>query len=425
MDPKCVDYDVIFVGGINSTALAKFVQQHSWVQGKQLKMAVVSPQSKYVQPQLYFAVCHSHIEKLKLDSGSVNAQVENWSKTELGVNVTKINPMQNNLELSNGKTFNYKALVFAPGLDHSMDHIKGLSELEAEPDSENTFCHMTDTVERASRNFFSGWNNFMGDLMCYSPAFPYKGEGSDFYALYYEHFLRVDKLQGRATPGSRVQYWTPNKKIYQFDYANEVALDECKKRNIDVHFGWEMMEVKRNELNQKIAIMKNVDTGETIEKDFFTGVINPASKPHSLIAESGLADANGMMDVDKYTLQHKKFENVFSFGDAVGFETTRTHTAAIAQNPIIKNNLLRFLQDKECNAVYDGYSYQSLWLGHSYATNFSHMHDFEPATFNHTAPHYGIFSRLYFTRMLDMAASGDKGYSSFVKDQGPPNKSWP
>lgn len=76
--------------------------------------------------------------------------------------------------------------------------------------------------------------------------------------------------------------------------------------------------------------MRNVDTGEVIEKDFFTGCINPTSKPNSLIAESGLADANGMMDVNKYTLQHNKFENVFSFGDAVGFDTTRTHTAAIA-----------------------------------------------------------------------------------------------
>lgn len=167
-------------------------------------MAVVSPNNKYVQPQLYFPVAHSHVEKLKLDSGSVNAQIDNWSKTEIGVNVTKVNPAANTVELSNNKTFNYKALVFAPGMDHSMDHIKGLNELADEPDYENTFVHMTDDVERAHRNFFNGWNNFMGDLLCYSPAFPYKGEGSDFYALYYEHFLRHDKLQGRATPGSRV-----------------------------------------------------------------------------------------------------------------------------------------------------------------------------------------------------------------------------
>lgn len=82
------------------------------------------------------------------------------------------------------------------------------------------------------------------------------------------------------------------------------------------------------------------------------------------------------------------------------------------------------MDDKECNAVYDGYSYQSMWLGCSYATNFSHMHDFEPATLNHTVPHYGIFSRLYFTYMLDAVKNQDKGYTSFKKDQGPPNKTY-
>jgi len=424
IDPKCVDYDIVFIGGINSTALAKFTQQNKQVYDK-LKMAVISPQGKYVQPSLYFPIAHSHIEKLKLDSGSVNAQIENWSKVELGVTATNIDPMANQVTLSNGKVFNYKALVFAPGLDHSMDYIEGLAELDAEPDYENTFVHLLDGPLRCTeRNFFNGWNNFMGDLLCYSPAFPYKGEGSDFYALYYEHFLRIDKMHGRATPGSRVQYWTPNDRIYQFDYANEVALDECHKRGIEVHFGWEMTKVFRNAQNQKIAVMRNVKTGETIEKDFFTGCINPTSKPSPIIAQSGLGDANGMMDVNKYTLQHKKFENVFSLGDAVGFNTTRTHNAAMAQNPVVKNNVIRFLQDKEVNAVYDGFSEQSLWLGNSYATNFSHLHDFEPCTMNHTVPHHGIFSRVYFTWMLDKNTKRDSAYASFDKTQGPPHNHW-
>ena len=41
-----------------------------------------------------------------------------------------------------------------------------------------------------------------------------------------------------------------------------------------------MKEVKYNQLGQKIAIFRNVDTGETIEKDFFSAVINPPSLPH-------------------------------------------------------------------------------------------------------------------------------------------------
>jgi hypothetical protein len=70
-----------------------------------------------------------------------------------------------------------------------------------------------------------------------------------------------------------MQYWTPNKFIYEFSYANEVALEECAKRNIDVMFGWEMTEVRRTETGEKIAIFRNVDTNEVIEKSFFTAMI--------------------------------------------------------------------------------------------------------------------------------------------------------
>ena len=136
----------------------------------------------------------------------------------------------------------------------------------------------------------------------YSPKFPYKGEGSDFYALYYEHMMRQDKLLQLASENARIQYWTPNKEIYKFPYANEVALAECAQRGIDVMFGWEMMSVKHNDIGEKIATFKNVDTGETIEKEFNAASINPPSKPHDFIVKSGLADSNGLIDVNRYTL---------------------------------------------------------------------------------------------------------------------------
>jgi hypothetical protein len=47
------------------------------------------------------------------------------------------------------------------------------------------------------RNYYHGWKHQFGDMMCYHPKHPYKGEGSDFYAFYYEHINRIDKLVGR------------------------------------------------------------------------------------------------------------------------------------------------------------------------------------------------------------------------------------
>ena len=85
-----------------------------------------------------------------------------------------------------------------------------------------------------------------------------------------------------------------------------------------------MIKVQSNEHGQKIATFRNVDSGEIIEKDFFTAVINPPSKPHSELTTSGITNSEGVVDVNPYTLQHKRFENIFAFGDCIGVNTTRT-----------------------------------------------------------------------------------------------------
>lgn len=114
--------------------------------------------------------------------------------------------------------------------------------------------------------------------------------------------MRQDMLQGRTARGAKLQYWTPNKEIYQFPYANEVALEECRKRGIELYFGWEMLSVRNNEYGQKIATFRNVDSGEVIEKDFFTACINPPSKPHQELVDAGITNSEGVVDVNPYTL---------------------------------------------------------------------------------------------------------------------------
>jgi hypothetical protein len=85
-------------------------------------------------------------------------------------------------------------------------------------------------------------------------------------------------------------------------YANEVALDECFKRGIDVQLGWEMIKMHQSEIGEKIATFKNVDTGEVIEHPFQHANINPNSVPHAELVDSGIADHTGMIDVNPYTL---------------------------------------------------------------------------------------------------------------------------
>jgi len=404
------------IGGANATAITKFIQCDT----EQYKMALISNQGKFVLPQAYFGVCHEHIAPLKLESGTVSSQVKPWSRTDVGAQVVKYLPSQNKVVLSNGREYTYKALVLAPGFDHRNDLIEGLPELEQTPEEENVFVHMLDNKLRVDRNYYHGWNHNNGDMICYSPKFPYKGEGSDFYALYYESFMRQDKLQGRSAANARIQYFTPNKEIYQFPYANEVALDECHKRGIDVCFGWEMIKVGKNAHGEKIATFKNVDDGSIMEKPFSSTCINPTSVPHQTLLDSGIADNSGLVDVNPYTLQHSRFENIFAFGDCIKGEITRTQHAAHAQCPIVKHNLKQFLEGKECNAVYDGFTYMPFYLSHSHATCFQHTWGYEAAKNNHWVPSYGLFAKWYFGRQMKSNLAQGISYTSFKQTHGPP-----
>jgi len=83
-----------------------------------------------------------------------------------------------------------------------------------------------------------------------------------------------------------------------------------------------------NEVGEKIATFKNVSTGEVLEKPFMHGNFNPTSLPHQNLIDSGIVDDTGLIDVNPYTLQHERFENIFAFGDAIKGNTTRTQTAA-------------------------------------------------------------------------------------------------
>ena len=222
-----------------------------------------------------------------------------------------------------------------------------------------------------------------GDMLVYGPQFPHKGEGTTFWSLYYNSLLREKQMNQRASRGARIQYFTPNKQVVPFAYADEVIRDECHKRNIEVHTGWELVKLETNDLGEKIGHFKNVDSGETMHHAFTSGNIVPPSHPHQWLKDSGLTDESGLIDVNPYTLQHSRHEGIFAFGDATNVNTTRTQNAAMAQAPVVKHNVMQYMNGEETNHVYDGKSYQIQYLTPNHTTSFTHLHNFEPASNNH------------------------------------------
>ena len=96
-------------------------------------------------------------------------------------------------------------------------------------------------------------------------------------------------------------------------------------------------------------------TEEVVVKYDFIHVVPPMTPPSALI-KSNLINDIGWLDVDKHTLQHSKYKNIFGIGDVCGVPMGKTGGTARHQAPIVAANLLATMQGKEVKEKFDGYT---------------------------------------------------------------------
>jgi sulfide:quinone oxidoreductase len=67
-------------------------------------------------------------------------------------------------------------------------------------------------------------------------------------------------------------------------------------------------------------------------------------------------DAVGYVEIEKHTMQHVRYPNVFSLGDAGSSPNSKTGAAIRKQAPVVVDNIDAFLKRQPLRASYDGYS---------------------------------------------------------------------
>jgi sulfide:quinone oxidoreductase len=163
-------------------------------------------------------------------------------------------------------------------------------------------------------------------------------------------------------------FLTPSTKMFAVpEYA--ALLDEvAKRREIDVKFQHNLKKIKGE---SKEAVFDIFDprgniVDEVSYKYDMIHVAPPQSAP-DFIKQSPLAvptNPYGWVDVDQYTLQHNRYANVFSLGDASSLPTSKTAAAIRKQAPVVAENLLALMAAKPLNSKYDGYTCCPLITGY-------------------------------------------------------------
>lgn len=101
----------------------------------------------------------------------------------------------------------------------------------------------------------------------------------------------------------------------------------CKKRNIQVNTRRSLIEVKAD---KDIAVFENLDKPEEKFEEQYSllHVVPPMGTPVELAKCHDLVNETGFVKVDKSTMKHIKYNNVFAIGDCSDSPNSKTAAAA-------------------------------------------------------------------------------------------------
>lgn len=353
---KTVHHQIVIIGGgaagITTTSL--LLKQNS-----NLDIAIIDPaDNHYYQPG--WTLVGGGVFQLE-DTVKKEKNVIPAGTTWIQDKVVKLDPDKNTIITQTGIQVGYKYLVICPGIQIDWHLIKGLPEAIGKNGVTSNYSPKYAPYTWELIKNFSG-----GNALFTFPITPIKCGGAPQKIMYMADDTFRSKFGVRQR--SNVMFLTALTKMFTIaEYSN--LLDEVvKKREIQVKFQHNLKEIKAD---SKEAIFDILDSqgkkaDEITYKYDMIHVAPPQSAP-DFIKQSPLALANnpyGWVDVDKYTLQHNRYANVFSLGDASSLPTSKTAAAIRKQAPVVAENLLTLIAGKPLNYKYDGYTCCPLITGY-------------------------------------------------------------
>lgn len=296
----------------------------------------------------------------------------------------EFDPQNNKLLISSGKTIKYDFLVIAAGLVLDFTKIKGLEEIGdvyTSEDSKQMNEVLSNTGVSSIYNMDGAvqtWKNMQKLIeeaktgkklkaVFTHPNTAVKCGGAPKKIMY----LMNARLNEEAVRDNvNMTFYANSGKMFSVKEYESAIIKQFKARDMKYKLQHNLQEV---DLKNKIATFDNFwqekgEYDEDIEEydmitkhqkvevpyDFLH--IAPPMKAASEIANSQIGSRKGWVPVNKETLQHVKFKNIFSLGDIAAIPLGKTGGSVRKQYKVLCDNLIASMEGKEMPSKYDGYT---------------------------------------------------------------------
>ncbi len=308
-----------------------------------LDVAIIEPSDQhYYQPAWTLVGGGSYrIEDTRRETAGLIPKRAKWIKGRVAI----FDPDQSTLSLEDGSAVEYGALVVAAGLQLDWSKIAGLEATLGKNGVTSNYRYDLAPYTWECIRTLKG-----GKALFTQPAMPIKCAGAPQKILYLaaDHFRRAG-IQVESS------FFTPGPSMFGVPFYAK-ALDKIVANyGITPRFGHTLVSVDGPRREAAFEVSENGENKQVRMNFDLLHVVPPQSAP-AFIKASPLADTSGWVSVDKHSLRHTKFENVFGLGDCTTTPNSKTAAAVRAQAPVLVANLLRGLDGKSLDEKYDGYA---------------------------------------------------------------------
>jgi len=295
--------------------------------------------------------------------------------------IFKVDAAQNFVLLSDGEQIAYDILIIASGAQIKPEETAGMKDKLWHKE---IFDFYTLEGAMALHQYFSTWKG--GKLVMAITEMPFKCPVAPIeFVCLADAFFTKKGIRDNV----EISLVTPLPGAFTKPIATEMLSRVLSDKNISIIPDFYIEHID-NEDKQLISY-----DGKKVPFDVLA--IVPLNKGADFIEASGLGDELNFVPVDKQTLQHGLYKNIFVIGDAAALPASKAGSVCHFEADVLYENILNTIKGETLEAKYDGHSNCYIETGFGKAALIDFNYETEPLAGTYPIAGIGPFKLLKST----------------------------
>ena len=260
----------------------------------------------------------------------------------------EVDPETNTVTAEDGSAYAYDVLVVCPGIQLDWDKTEGLTDALGRNGVSSNYRY-----DLAPRTWDFIRETRSGSAVFMMPSGPMKCAGAPQKIAYLaSDYWRKQGVLDKID----VHLVVPTPRIFGIpaiaDNLDKVIADY----GIHLHTSSEITAIDADARKVTVSSVGEGGTDTTLSFDMLHAVPRQSAPDWIKTSRLSTGEPTGYVEVDKHTMQHVRYPNVFALGDAGSTPNSKTGAAIRKQAPVVVENIDSHLNGRPLTARYDGYA---------------------------------------------------------------------